>query len=226
MNIQDNEIHIYKIKLDDNFSDVNNLIELLSDDEKSKADRYRFVNLREKYIVSRSHLRKILSGYLETHPSALKFSYSQFGKPDIDNKNIKFNISHSENYMVAAVNLNDEIGIDIEYLRHIPDALLISERFFSESEKNSLKEVDKKNLNTAFLNCWTRKEAFIKAISEGLNFALGDFSVTLKPDEEPAILDISGGDASQWKIYQLNINLNYISHIAIQTAGKKIIYCN
>lgn len=224
MLITDSEIHIYRIKISDNVSSAEDFKSILSDDELLKAGRYKFENLRMNYIISRSMLRIILSGYLQISPSEIHFNYTNKGKPFLSETNLKFNLSHSNDYTVYAFNRKEEIGVDLEFLREVPDAGRISKNYFSAEEIKELNEVDKENLYRAFLNCWTRKEAFIKAKGDGLSFPLENFSVSLKPETTPELLWVKNEDKNNWSLYDLNIDDDYVSCLAVQSVKKEIIY--
>jgi 4'-phosphopantetheinyl transferase len=225
-NIPPDEIHIYQTNLDKSPAEINNFKKLMSVDELQKAARFKFDIDRNNYITGRGFLRTILSQYLNTSPEDIMFSYAEKGKPYVKDIEIKFNLSHSKNYAVYAIALNTEVGIDIEYLKNIPDAYDISERFFSEEEREELKKMNEDRISLAFLNCWTRKEAFIKAVGEGLSYPLADFSVSISPGSEPGILWIKKNinEVKEWTLYNIKTDQSYISSVAVKSTGKKIVY--
>lgn len=226
MTIIGNEIHIYRSSLETTSDKIKDYESFLSADELYKANRYKFEKDRVHYITGRALLRNILSRYLNQFPGEIVFSYSDKGKPFIKDTEVKFNLAHSGGRAVYAVANNIEIGIDIEYKRELPDALQIAKRFFSEEEVKELSEISDGDIRTAFFNCWTRKEAFIKAVGEGLSYPLKDFSVTLKPGDKPEVKWIKDKteEVKKWKIFNIDTEDNYVSSLAVKAEDMKVVY--
>ncbi len=193
---------------------------VLTMDELSRAEKYYTSELQNQYIVRRGILRTILSRYLDCFASEIEFCYSEWGKPQLDGNQIHFNLSHSHDSVVVAVSKEPLIGIDIEFTVPIPDMKRVAEHHFSQSEQAILFALDESEQLKAFYQCWTRKEAFIKADGRGLGIALDSFDVTLAPDDTPQLLRI--GDkhnvASQWSMRNLPLdNKDYLG--AVLTYG-------
>ncbi len=226
MTIIGNEIHIYRSSLETTSDKIKDYESFLSADELYKANRYKFEKDRFHYITGRALLRNILSRYLNQFPGEIVFSYSDKGKPFIKDTEVKFNLAHSGGRAVYAVANNMDIGIDIEFMRELPDALQIAKRFFSEKEVVEFSEIREVDIRTAFFNCWTRKEAFIKAVGEGLSYPLKDFSVTLKPGDKPEILWIKdkAEEVKYWSLINIDTDENYISSLAVKAENVKVVY--
>lgn len=226
MIIPENEIHIYRLSINIPSERIYNFEKLLSADELKRANRFRFEKDKNHFITGRGLLRIILSRYLDESPAGINFSYHEKGKPYLKDNSLKFNLAHSGGKAVYALTMNNELGIDLEIMKELPDALDIASRFFSESEVSEFKNVSVENVKTAFFNCWTRKEAFIKAIGEGLSYPLADFSVTLKPGDEPKFLWIKNDpdEVNKWSLININAHDNFISSLAIKTSDTRIVY--
>jgi 4'-phosphopantetheinyl transferase len=226
MKLCEDEIHIYRSTLEKPPAEVKQLEKILSPDEIEKAYKFKFETDRNNYIVGRAFLRNILNKYLEIDASKINFSYAEKGKPFIKDSIVKFNLAHSKSYVVYAFTLEKEVGIDLEYLKEMPDAREIAKGFFSKDETHELDKVSEKNLELAFFNCWTRKEAFIKAVGEGLSYPLADFTVTLIPGDEPEIIWIKKNpeEINDWSMINIEVKENYISSLAIKSKGVRIIY--
>ncbi|MEO6695102.1 MAG: 4'-phosphopantetheinyl transferase superfamily protein [Ignavibacteria bacterium] len=222
----ENEIHVYKIRFDKSEDEISRLTNLLSDDELEKAKKYKFKKLSDNYITARGTLRKILGRYLKVLPSIPQISYKEKGKPFIKNDDIKFNLAHTKDIAVYAFTKSDEIGIDVERIREMPDALQIANRFFSLDEYIALKEINNEQMNYTFFNCWTRKESFIKAIGEGLTYPLENFSVSSKPGDEPRILWLKNkeNEVNHWALHNVEIGNEHIASLSIRNKNKKIVY--
>lgn len=226
MIISRNEIHIYKTFSSNTENELNSFLELLNKEEKIKAYRFKFEKHRNNFISFRANLRIILSKYLNIHPAKIIFSYADRGKPFINDSDIKFNISHSDNFAVFAVTSYNEIGIDTEKIKDLPDALTIAKNYFSEMEVLQFAKVDENNYKQAFFNCWTRKEAFIKAIGEGLSYPLANFSVSFLPGEIPSMRWIKNNpeEAALWSIINLDIEIDFVTSLAIRSLSNVLIF--
>lgn len=163
----------------DGESDVADLSQLdatLSDDERARASRFRLERDRRRFIRVRGALRTLLGTYLAVLPAELTFEYGAHGKPALAGGYqgaLKFNVSHSQGLALMAVSRDVEVGIDVEGIRPMPDAAEIAARFFSPLEAAELQAVPAVSRTEAFFACWTRKEAYLKAVGRGLA-ALGD----------------------------------------------------
>ena len=156
---------------------------LLSGDESDRAACFRFDRHRNKYIAGRGMLRLLLGRYLQVDPTGIKFSYSDYGKPFIPNSELQFNLAHSADLALVAFTLERDIGVDLELERELSDALAIGDRFFAPGEREVLRSLAEQEQLPAFFRCWSRKEAFIKAVGEGLSYPLDAFEVTLAAGE-------------------------------------------
>ncbi|MDQ3021351.1 MAG: 4'-phosphopantetheinyl transferase superfamily protein [Bacteroidota bacterium] len=225
MKIPANEIHIFQSTLEKTSAEIKNSETILSNDELTKAYRYKFEADKNNYVVCRALLRSVLSEYLSIPAAHITFFYSEKGKPYINNSSIKFNLAHSNNYTVFAFVFEEEVGIDIEYQRELRDALTIAKRYFSKSEVEEFENINSEKIKNAFFYCWTRKEAFLKAVGEGLSYPLADFSVTLKPGN-PKIMWIKKkpDEIKKWSLHDIKVRENYISSLAIKSNDMKIIY--
>ena len=226
MIIKENEIHIYQSSLDTPLISSDSLKKLLSQDEIDRAQRFKFEKLRTHFITGRGILRIILGNYLNQTPESIKFSYADKGKPFIKDSSLKFNLAHSGGRVVYAFTEENEVGIDLEIIKEMKDASEIAKHYFSRSEIEDLEKVGEDNINKAFFNCWTSKEAFIKTIGDGLSYPLANFSVTLKPGEKPKILWIKDktDEVNHWSLFRINTEENYISTLAIKAKEAEIIY--
>jgi 4'-phosphopantetheinyl transferase len=138
-------------------------------------------------------------------PTAIEFRLTDFGKPLLARASgLEFNVSHSSNAMVCAI-AHRPVGIDVEYVRPIVNARDIATRFFSAAEIDALRRVDDEQLMTHFFTCWTRKEAYIKAIGKGLTCRLDGFSVSIEP-ARPALLhaDSEPDGPRRWSLSNLD----------------------
>lgn len=222
LSLVENEVHLYRMFFSRQKQRLRDFLRVLSDDEKIEATRFRFQTDRERFIISHGMLRKVLSRYLDAKPAGLKFSRSVHGKPVLegvpDGCSLCFNMSHSHDIALFALAWNSRIGVDVEYIRSIPDAEVIAERFFSPQENNVLRSVPSGKKLEAFYNCWTRKEAFLKATGEGLSRGLHSFTVSLVPEEPARLLLVEGAplETSRWHLSAFKPAHQYVGAFAVE----------
>ena len=150
---------------------VQQISQSLMEDERIKAERFYFQRDRKRFMVCRGVLRMILGRYLHIEANRVHFSYGPYGKPylkeTLGDSTLRFNLAHSHELALHAFARSREIGVDIEYIRYIPDAEQIALNFFSENENAVLHVLPTSQKQEAFFNCWTRKEAYLKALGVG-----------------------------------------------------------
>jgi 4'-phosphopantetheinyl transferase len=191
----DDAIEIVVTRLDAGPVAVRMAIALLSDAERQKASRFAFERERGRFIVARARLRQLLAERLGMEPESVEFTYGVHGKPALARRlaqpDLRFNVSRCGDVAVYAFAPGREIGVDVEAVRVIRDADDIAARFFSRRENEAYLALDPRDRPLGFLNCWTRKEAFIKALGDGLYHPLDRFDVSLAPGEPARILRVA-----------------------------------
>lgn len=220
------EIHIWSLRLDPPAERVEQLGRSLAEDEWARANRFRFDKHRRQYVVGRGALRTLLGAYLGLRPELVRFSYGPRGKPflaadlsgGLPGQDLQFNLSNSDEMALVGFVRGVEIGVDIEFLKPMPDCEEISERFFSLSEREVLRKLPREIKEEGFFNCWTRKEAYLKAVGEGLAAPLDSFDVTLAPGDPPRMLTLEGdaARAARWTFRHFRPAEQYIGALAIE----------
>ncbi|MFY9223686.1 MAG: 4'-phosphopantetheinyl transferase superfamily protein [Blastocatellia bacterium] len=215
--INKNSVHVWSISLAQTQEKILELRKILSSDESARADRFYFDRDRNRFIVGRAMLRKILGRYLEMAPEKLIFSYGSHGKPKIENSPFNFNLSNSGDLALCGVTYQKEIGIDVEYLlRELKDAEAIAKRFFSAKESAEFLSLPPEERQLAFFRCWTRKEAYIKAIGDGLSYSLSKFNVTLTPEAKLLSVVTNPSEVDRWTLKELKPAKDYIAAIIVE----------
>ncbi len=188
------------------------LWQLLSHDELEAANRFHFDRLRDFYIFCRGTLRRILSSYLDLPAREIKFLYGPRGKPylNLTGPSLEFNASHSGSLFACAISNVGPIGFDIEEIRPLSDALSIGKNFFSPAECQRLTAIPEPERIHAFFQCWTRKEAVIKATGEGVSRPLDSFEVAFGPHVAPNLLRIDTDTSPGWQMHSFNPAPGYV----------------
>jgi 4'-phosphopantetheinyl transferase len=189
------------------------LWDLLTPEEKNRANSYKFPKHRDAFIVSRGYLRQILSKYLQIPPQLIEFAYTAKGKPYLVNyPQLQFNLSHSQDLIVYAITYNRPIGIDVEYLRTFPDAVTIAQRFFSAQEAQFISNCHENTQSLAFFQGWTSKEAILKATGAGIAGGLASIIVELNPSLPPQLLSID--TTQEWFLTKITTAPEYLVMVA------------
>jgi 4'-phosphopantetheinyl transferase len=161
---------------------IPDLYKTLSRQETDRVQRFRTSELSQSFIISRGFLRLILASYVNADPRSVEFVYGSNGKPHLVNTiGLEFNVSHSSGQIVFACGRDCKIGIDIEAIRPMKDLQAVAQMCFTQEELTQLTVASPDAYERAFYLCWTRKEAYLKAIGTGLSLPLQDFQIELDP---------------------------------------------
>jgi 4'-phosphopantetheinyl transferase len=190
----------------------------LSPEETERAERFRFDRHRRAFVLGRAALRALLGSYLDIAPDAVRFEFGPQGKPRLAGTSspLQFNASNSGHLAAYAFTAGCEIGVDLEQHRAMLDLENIARRFFSPEETAELLELPASEKTAAFFRCWTRKEAFIKALGGGLSIPLDSFQVTLRPDDAARMVSLGGSSqaARGWMLHDFTPAPDYAGAIA------------
>ena len=204
---RDDAIEIVVVRLGLEPAAVSACARLLSHAERERASRFTFARDARRFIVGRARLRQLLAARLGkgVPPASVDLVYGARGKPALANprnSQLRFNLSRRDDLAVYALSSGCEVGIDVEAIRPLPDADAIAGRFFSRREHADYRALDPRDQPLGFFQCWTRKEAFVKALGEGLSHPLDSFSVSLAPGAPAELLrvDPAPGDDRRWRL--------------------------
>ena len=216
LHLEKHEVHVWVTSLEQCNNSIAAHFDTLEGSERERAARFHFERDRNRFIVARGTIRSLLGEYLGIQPSQIRFDYNSYGKPslaggDQANQGIRFNVSHSGDSGLFALCRNREVGVDVERIRPDFGTEEIAARFFSVVEAGALHALPPDQRAEAFFNCWTRKEAYIKARGEGLSFPLERFDVAHAPGQEPRLLCVRGEphEEARWQMRDLAVGEGY-----------------
>jgi 4'-phosphopantetheinyl transferase len=202
--LRQNEVHVWIASLDRRQSELSLFQSILAQDEISRADRFHFQKDREWFVAGRGMLRMILSSYVGVPPGEIIFAYGSRGKPGLQPQvglpGIEFNLAHSHGTAIYAITQDRAVGVDIESIQADFPVEDVAQNVFSMAELSALQALPRTLRTEAFFKCWTRKEAFIKALGDGLSCPLSEFDVSLAPSEPAKLLNVRWApeEASRW----------------------------
>ena len=199
------EVYLWTVPLEASDQQVTECRAWLSEEEVGRATRYQFDRHRRDFVLSRGVLRALLGKLKREHPANIRFSYASHGKPALRDSAdpLRFNMSRSSGMAVYAFTIGCEVGVDVEQITPIPELADIAARFFAAEETAELMALSKLQRVRGFFNCWTRKEAFVKALGEGMSLPLDSFRVTLGVGEPARLLHMADNvqAAKDWTLY-------------------------
>jgi 4'-phosphopantetheinyl transferase len=208
-------------------SDVAKVFErYLAADELQRAGRFRFEDLRASFIAVHGALRCVLGRYLGVPPGSIGFTYGPKGKPALAGGSLEFNLSHSGKLAAMAVTSGGAVGVDVEEMRPLDDLELVAQRFFCPEEAAEVLSLPKAEQTAAFYRCWTRKEAYVKAIGSGLSVPLDAFQVSVVPGEPAHLIHIEEDRAAAraWMLHDLDLAPGYAAALAYRGDPKPLSF--
>lgn len=220
------DVQVWALRLEDFAGELNNLSRLLSGEEKKKAESFHFVRDRERFIVCRGLLRALVAEYIDAEADKLSFFYGPHGKPKLmgpDNSELLyFNMAHSHNLASIIISRDRKVGIDVEYVRYIDEMEQIVEGFFNNREKAIFADTPDAGRQELFFRIWTRKEAYLKGVGEGLSRSLAAFSVLPSPGEQngPVRIVENQWKTIDWIVTDLDIAPGFAAACAVAEEGQ------
>jgi 4'-phosphopantetheinyl transferase len=223
LSLEVGQVHVWRIRLEQEDELLDRFRRTLASEELDRAGRFRFERLQKHFVASRGFLRQVLARYLSAKPEELRFTYNSYGKPSLaGEKSLQFNMSHSHEVGLVAVTRDAAVGVDVEHIRADFASDDIARRFFSRLEVETFNSLTKEEQVAAFFRCWTRKEAYIKAIGKGLSQPLDSFDVTLAPADPAALLRPGDEDRLTWTFSDLDVGPDYASALAVAGSHPQI----
>jgi 4'-phosphopantetheinyl transferase len=206
--LADRQIEVLVTRLDATPEAVRALALQLSEAERERAGRFRFDRDRRRFIVARARLRELLAARLGVPPESVELAYGKNGKPVLARRcagtDWRFNVSHCDDVALYALSPGREVGIDVEAIRPLPGADGIAARCFSPRENEAYVALVPRDKPLAFFKCWTRKEAFVKALGVGLAVRLDQLDVS----------DSSLGENGAWRLESFSPLPGFIAAVA------------
>jgi 4'-phosphopantetheinyl transferase len=214
-------VHVWRAPLDRPADECRRLGESLSTDERERAGRFRFDHHRARYVVCRGLLRALLARYLGVAAGEVRFSYGEHGKPALAapaGSALEFNVTHAEGMALFAVTPDRALGVDLEQVRCPADLPALVQSVFSGNEQAVFHGLPASQRLEAFFRCWTRKEAYMKAIGQGMALPPELIDVTLSPGVPARLLAVRGEplDGTRWLLVDLPPWPGYAAALAIE----------
>mgnify|MGYP000063991965 CR=1 FL=1 len=194
---------------------------LMDAKERERWQRFLMPKSRLIHLVARALLRTTLSRYADVEPTHWRFEANDYGRPSIAapeiDRDLRFNLSHTDGLVVLAIAEGCEIGIDVETLDRQFDTAQIAPTVFEASELNAFQSAPEHQRCDLFFAFWTLKEAYIKARGMGASLPLDGFAFDLSP-AHPRISfnDRCPDDASRWQFRRFNATPEHVIAVAVE----------
>ena len=222
------KLHLWHFPLAASADRMHQLRATLSDAERERADRFKFDRHRRRFVVRRSVLRALLQRYLDIPAKRISYQTGEYGKPvvspDASASGVHFSTSHSEDMGVILVSDLPQSGVDVEYLHRVRDAAALADSLFCEQEHRMIQAEPEANRQQVFLNIWTGKEAYLKALGLGLSVPVDSFCVEGASGSDPGLRwDQNRPDtADEWRFRRADIGPDHVATIAMRGTIKDV----
>jgi len=221
-------LHVWRVFLRAEAQRLEPYAATLSEDEQSRAQRYRFERDRNDFVAGRGVLRSLLGRYLGLVPEQIRFVYGNRGKPALAPElktPLRFNVSHSDGLLLCVVTANRAVGVDVERVRWLPDLEEVAGCVFCPHELAVLRGlVERQEKQQAFFRCWTRKEAYIKADGEGFSLPVQQIEVSIAPGKPAELVRRAGrgAEARRWSLRDFDPAPGYVGAVAAEGHGWQV----
>jgi 4'-phosphopantetheinyl transferase len=223
MRIADDEIHAWVVDMCASESQCATLKRWLDRQEMERASRIPNLQTRRSFLVAHGVLRCLMARYLECDPGAIELATDPQGKPKLTSpEGMQFNMSHSAEWAAFAFSSNCAVGVDLEKVRALPGLPDLIRRVLCAEEAAELMDLSESDRARGFFCCWTRKEAYSKAVGMGLLTGFDKFCVAAHPDQPARMIHIGfdAAAAAAWAIDDLPMPPGYAGAVAYPGSGR------
>jgi 4'-phosphopantetheinyl transferase len=206
---------------------ITKLWNYLSDAEKVRAQGFASPWLQENFIIARGYLRVLLCYYTSIPAEKVVFSYGRFGKPFLCKpKDVKlyFNLSHTEEYVLYAFQISNNIGVDIENKNRNLEINKLKAYFLTNLELEELHHISLYKQKFVLYKMWVRKEAFVKCLGKGLSLPLNKLQMGLNAESASQLISVQDQKYTNWKIIDLTLSPDHLGAIVTPRTPKQIEY--
>jgi 4'-phosphopantetheinyl transferase len=224
------EVHVWVAGLQHPIESLNLFAASLSEEEASRARRFVFERDRDRYVAARGQLRRLLGDYLGLGPGEIVLAYGPHGKPELAaphaGSRLQFNLSHSRDLVLYAFCPGRRVGIDVEWVRPMPDQEDFARQFFSPRERELLSMRSGSDRTAAFFVIWTCKESLLKATGSGLTKPIDRTEVALERDGAVRLVMLDGSEAESaaWQLVTFEPAPGFRGSLAVEGSGARIVF--
>lgn len=177
--------------------------------------------MRERFVATRRLLRHAAAAVLRADPDLVDLAYQPGGRPYVRGcDQIDISLSHTEEMMVVGITRQGRIGVDVERADRQLAHTGSEAQACTPYEKAMLDAGGDASRNDAMVRLWTLKEAYSKALGQGLRFRFTGFGFSMdggdtrlvRPDGSP----VPGRD---WQFGTFPVGGRYVVSVAVCDTG-------
>ncbi len=212
--LKKNEIHLWRVSLQPSSVMLETAKQALSEFERNRLDFFEFEQVRRSYTVSQGFLRILIANYLSIEVDEVELGRRSKGKPYCKNdESLFFNMSNSGGLCVYAFSRDNEVGIDLEKIRPLPDLDEMIEKNFIAREQAYIRKTREDELRRFFF-FWTIKESYLKAIGEGMRIEPQNLEFSIQ-NGKIRLLGVNGyTDYDDWVFEEVAFSPEYVRTLA------------
>jgi 4'-phosphopantetheinyl transferase len=224
----EDDVHLWLASLQQPGEVFSHLAGVLSPTEQGRANRFHFERDRRRFMTGRGILRILLSRYLEIEPAQVQFRYGPRRKPFLLEEQgasgLRFNLAHSNELALYSFTGRGEVGVDLEYMLRVADLSQVASHSFSRAEQAALQALPESQKVEGFYTCWTCKEAYLKALGDGLARPLDQFDVSFTPGEPSRLLRVEDDplEVDRWWIEAFSPAAGYTAALAVEAPARVV----
>jgi 4'-phosphopantetheinyl transferase len=221
------EVHVWHLRAEEIVEPalIRRFEALLAPEEAERHARFGHERTRREFLLARGLARTVLASYTGLAPEELRFSADAFGKPvlrpTVAGPRLHFNLSHSHGAIVCAAAVGRQVGVDVEYGVRCVEFLELAERYFAAAEIAHLRGLSGAARQAAFFAIWTLKEAFVKAIGQGLSYPLDSFAFELKGNRLVRFCPLTVLPEN-WRFFQFEPTPEHCGALAVECDGRDV----
>lgn len=176
----------------------------ISDEERLRAERFRFREDARHWTACRAALRKILGDAIQRPPGEVPLVLSSYGKPTLapPYESIHFNLSHCSDLAVVALGIDGPVGIDIEKFDRALDLLECESTFCHPAEIQDL-PYEPPLRARQLLRIWTAKEAVLKAMGTGMSHPPERARIVFRQPVSHAVSDLPVTGIADQRLHEI-----------------------
>lgn len=226
--LSESEVHVWRLSLDQGRRLIRRFEEVLSSEEKRRAEGSFLEMEKASFRLCRGFLRVLLGRFGGMAPEAIRFVKGKRGKLHLDasfrRTGIEFNLSHSGDVALVALSRERRLGVDVEQTR--PSVALdeIRQRLFSPVEQEEIGALPEAARIDGFFACWTRKEAAIKALGGSIAELAAEVVVTAHPREPAQLRRMPSTESSAdlWQLQDLPVGEGYAAALCYEGRSAEV----
>ncbi|MFB8246276.1 4'-phosphopantetheinyl transferase family protein [Streptomyces sp. NPDC055952] len=175
--------------------------------------------VRFRFVASRMATKFTAAAALGTEPAELDLAYKIGGRPYLRGLDqIDISLTHTDELIAVGVSRNGRIGVDAEPVGRRMQFDLMQTQVCTAAERADLRRLPEAERSAGLLRLWTLKEAYTKALGQGLRLGFSEFGFDadgaglLAPDGTPAA-------RGEWAFGTHRVLDRYLISVACHDAG-------